>query len=185
MSNEGEKMSGHKHAENMALYAQDAAKTNEPWELWECKKRNDDNWGNIGTHHPVWLDDVEYRRKPVKWEPVGGKWWIKGDGNVLRALPTNDAKEFGTERSTQEQAMKAAIEMRKFNRLLALRDELCGDDEIDWGDKNPPKFYLTYKHDYKVWVVDHTYCNERGVHFPNRQQAERACDMLNSGEVVL
>jgi len=35
-------------------------------------------------------------------------------------------KEFGTERPTQQQAERAAVEMRKFNRLLALRDELCG-----------------------------------------------------------
>lgn len=34
---------GHPHAENMKLYAEDAMKTNEPWELWEVCMRGE--WG--------------------------------------------------------------------------------------------------------------------------------------------
>jgi hypothetical protein len=55
--------SGHKHAESMMLYAQDAAKSSKPWELWECKSDTQGTWHNL-YEHPAWDITREYRRKP-------------------------------------------------------------------------------------------------------------------------
>jgi len=69
-----------------------------------------------------------------KWSPVGGDWYVSGYGIVFCYTPKNkEMSEFGVERPTEKQAKRAAIEMRRFNRLLALRDELCGDELCDEG----------------------------------------------------
>ena len=92
-------------------------------------------------------------------------------------------KEFGLERKTREQAERAAVEMRRFNRLLALRDEICG--EID---ESPYclKYYVYFIKQQGMWrwaeglsVVYVT------PHFTSEESAQKACDMLNSGEVEL
>ncbi|QXF34310.1 hypothetical protein CE143_14995 [Photorhabdus luminescens] len=54
---------GHVHAESMALYAQDALKTDEPWKLWEYHDDNMGLWKNVITH-PSWDYRSTYRRKP-------------------------------------------------------------------------------------------------------------------------
>lgn len=59
---------GHKHAKLMMMYAEDALKTDKPWELWECNTANDD-CGEIWVEfhfHPYWGDSTRYRRKPKK-----------------------------------------------------------------------------------------------------------------------
>lgn len=56
-------MPAHKHAELMALYAQDAAETGKPWERWECLTSS--GWERFGGDF-FFSPDVEYRRKPQK-----------------------------------------------------------------------------------------------------------------------
>ncbi|MBS9422251.1 hypothetical protein [Photorhabdus caribbeanensis] len=56
-------MTAHIHAKNMALYAQDALKTNEPWLLWEFKGEGCKKFSTLASH-PSWYEDVIYRRKP-------------------------------------------------------------------------------------------------------------------------
>ena len=51
----------HIHAESMALYAEDARVTDEPWKLWEVKVLSE--W-NQPLCSPAWLVDSQYRRKP-------------------------------------------------------------------------------------------------------------------------
>ena len=53
---------GHIHAAAMAEYAKDAAETDMPWERWECARRGEEYSPLID--HPVWRDDIKYRRKP-------------------------------------------------------------------------------------------------------------------------
>ena len=53
---------GHIHAAAMAEYAKDAAETDMPWERWECARRGEEYSHLID--HPVWRDDIKYRRKP-------------------------------------------------------------------------------------------------------------------------
>ncbi len=55
-------MTAHKHAENMALYAQDAAETENPHLLWECRRRSADSWVTMETY-PTFNPVFEYRRK--------------------------------------------------------------------------------------------------------------------------
>jgi len=52
----------HIHAENMALYAEDAMITDKPWELWETRYTGG-IWRDLQPN-PRWLTDYEYRRKP-------------------------------------------------------------------------------------------------------------------------
>jgi len=120
-----------------------------------------------------------------KWSPVGGDWWIKGEGDVVEALQSPLAKEFGTERPTQHQAERAAVEMRKFNRLLALRDELCGDAVVDWNSSNTPKYFLVYNAFENVWDLSATHKSFVTPCFKTEEQARLACNMLNMGEVEL
>lgn len=47
----------------MLQYAQDAAETNTPWERWQTKDTDSENWRNI-FNHPNWFEHYEYRRKP-------------------------------------------------------------------------------------------------------------------------
>lgn len=54
---------GHVHAELMAMYAEDAKITTKPWKLWEFRELNGD-WLNL-SQHPMWVFDMEYRRKPM------------------------------------------------------------------------------------------------------------------------
>ena len=56
-------MAKHIHAENMALYAQDAMETDTPWERWECNTGGVLGWVYM-LHHPAWLTEARYRRKP-------------------------------------------------------------------------------------------------------------------------
>jgi hypothetical protein len=59
-----EKITGHPQAENMLLYAQDAKKSETPWQWWEARNRGDEGaWHNIYCH-PQWYADKEYRQKP-------------------------------------------------------------------------------------------------------------------------
>lgn len=52
----------HIHAELMALYAEDAMKTPQPWLLWEFKKSTEHSWSEC-YHSPDWCESNNYRRK--------------------------------------------------------------------------------------------------------------------------
>ena len=118
-----------------------------------------------------------------KWEPKGGGFMVWCSGDIEELDSINSSRCFGTERETKEQAERAAVEMRRFNRLLALRDEICG--EID---ESPYclKYYVYFIKQQGMWrwaeglsVVYVT------PHFTSEESAQKACDMLNSGEVEL
>ena len=64
-------MIAHKHAALMLQYAQDAAETVTPWEMWEYKLHGEPWFGC--ENHPTWSENIRYRRKPQlikvgKWE---------------------------------------------------------------------------------------------------------------------
>lgn len=52
---------GHVHAENMALYAEDAKTTDKPWELWQVNVSGE--WRDL-TCNPSFTPHLGYRRKP-------------------------------------------------------------------------------------------------------------------------
>ena len=134
--------------------------------------------------------DLELRivAEPVaKWQPKGGDFYIQNSGKVSEVVGSSDTlhKEFGVERPARQQAQRASVEMRRFNRLLALRDELCGDEDMDWGAYDE-KYYVYLSHEDSKW--DWTYdkdCQRIQPYFCFREEAQKACDMLNSGEVEL
>ena len=64
-------MTAHVHAEAMALYAQDAAETDKPWERWEYCMRNDCIWINCSSGGVAWNKNAQYRRKQ-KTIPING-----------------------------------------------------------------------------------------------------------------
>jgi hypothetical protein len=121
--------------------------------------------------------------EPKKWSPVGGDWYVSGYGIVFCYTPTIEGySEFGVVRPTQQQAKRAAIEMRKFNRLLALRDELCGDDA------GLGIYHVIFQNRDGTYFIGYSeqQNNEIGsVRFTTKESAQRACNMLNSGEVEL
>ena len=130
---------------------------------------------------------ILFPNEPVaKWQPKGGDWYIGHGGEVFGLKTTSEAREFGTERGTKEQAERAAVEMRRFNRLLALRDELCGDDVVDWTDRRKDKHYVYFTYDHKRWCIsENVACESVTPYFTTKEAAQKACDMLNSGEVEL
>ena len=57
-------VTGHVHAELMAEYAKDAAKSTEPWKDWEMTDSFDTPSWISCTGHPGWVSVLNYRRKP-------------------------------------------------------------------------------------------------------------------------
>jgi len=123
--------------------------------------------------------------EPKKWSPVNGGWWIDGRGEVEEADTSFGSQEFGVERPTEQQAERASIEMRRFNRLLALRDEMCGDDVMDWNSSNTPKYFLVYNAFENVWDLSAIHKSFVTPCFKTEEQARLACNMLNLGKVEL
>ena len=129
---------------------------------------------------------ILFPNEPVaKWQPKGGSYYISCNGVIETCESTNDFKSHGVERATKEQAQRAAVEMRRFNRLLALRDELCGDEVVvDWSS-NYSKYQVFFSHGNERWYCAETCYGSIAPHFTSEVTAQKACDMLNSGEVEL
>ena len=121
-----------------------------------------------------------------KWQPKGGYWQVDCEGDVVAVDSFSHQKEFGTKRITKEQAQRAAVEVRRFNRLLALRDELCGDEVVAWVDNYAEKFHIYFNYVRGRWYLTSVIsCESITPHFTTQDLAQKACDMLNSGEVEL
>ena len=124
-------MTAHKHAALMALYAQDAAETETPWELWEV--RHCDKWGGLSVH-PNWHEPFDYRRKQkmlsvtladgevVSWpEPytgallLGSSYWSVGLTEVHR----HTWKNSHTEHNLKEQGLLYLVEEDAKEALVA------------------------------------------------------------------
>ena len=123
---------------------------------------------------------------PMQWEPKGGCYYVGIDGGVSAGTPNHKCAEFGIERKTREAAERAAIEMRKFNRLLAYRDEFAPGHEPDWNDDGEEKTYVFQdRASGKYQVADNIMCQTLGAVYMPFDVAHSLCRKLNSGEVVL
>jgi hypothetical protein len=130
---------------------------------------------------------ILFPNEPVtKWQPKGGDWYVSVNGKTFCYTTRNEGcREFGTERQTEEQVKRAADEMRRFNRLLALRDELCGDAVVDWSN-NKETYFVFYNNKSNMWKKDYILnLKFETPLFTSHESAQKACDMLNSGEVEL
>jgi len=133
------------------------------------------------------VTDLESRivTEPVKWEPKGGDWRIGIEGDVFEFANNEIYYYFGTSRKTKKQAERASVEMRRFNRLLALRDERCDGEVVDWTDDDE-KYYVYFSHESGAWYVSSDeFCESIQPYFTSENVAQKACNMLNSGEVEL
>ena len=54
----------HIHAINMKLYAEDAFKTETPWDKWEFRPPGENRWFPC-TSNPTWEVSVSYMRRVV------------------------------------------------------------------------------------------------------------------------
>lgn len=138
--------------------------------------------------------DLETRiaAEPVaKWQPKGGNFFIQSNGKVSEVVGGSDTphREFGVERPAREQAQRASVEMCRFNRLLALRDELCGElcgDDVDDLEENKETYFVFYSKQSNMWKKDYILnIKFETPLFTSHDSAQKACDMLNSGEVEL
>ena len=128
-----------------------------------------------------WSHDVA----KSKWSPVGCNWFINQCDDAVEEwnMSNEETKQAGLERPTQQQADRAFIEMRKFNRLLALRDELCGNELYD---KSRSKYFIFFNTEHKKWHSTHYLVSDYVTPcFTTQESSQRACNMLNSGEVEL
>lgn len=78
----------HPHAELMALYAQDAAETDKPWERWEVYLMG--AWTNL-VKSPPWERGIKYRRKTTKVKKW--RWAVQDVGSeiTIGRYPSADA----------------------------------------------------------------------------------------------
>lgn len=60
----------HPHAELMLEYAKDAMETDKPWERWEWRRSDGDEWRSSAVCVPTWSTNFQYRRKPKPYEPT-------------------------------------------------------------------------------------------------------------------
>lgn len=106
---------------------------------------------------------------PKQWEPEGGGYLINAEGLVLEWSPSGASctfRSFGVERKTPEAAERAAVEIRKFHRLLAWCNEQCPESSL-WIEPDAMTGYVNVK----VFV---------GFH-----QCTKLRELIKSGEVVL
>ncbi len=126
-------------------------------------------------------EQIAELEKPKEWEPKSGKWVISSNGRVMKTITMTKSQLFGTERQTEEQAEKAAVAMRRFNRLLAYRDEFAPGYIFQCGGVN----CYVYAND-RDWFVDRVSITlaPAQVYFP-MNVADELCRKLKSGEVIL
>jgi len=126
-------------------------------------------------------EQIAELEKPKKWEPKNGRWVISSNGTVMKTITMTKSQLFGTERQTEEQAEKAAVAMRRFNRLLAYRDEFAPGYIFQYGGIN--SYVYTRDH---LWLLGNTRHHHipTNVYFPERV-ADELCRKLNSGDVIL
>lgn len=128
----------------------------------------------------ITLLELQQEQIIKKWEPKGGPFWINSYCHVQETKTDVKTRESGTERGTKEQAEKAAIEMRKFKRLLAYRDEFAPGYEFKQGDYN---YFIGYNE--KEYTIEWSLNYLISVVYMTEQVAKELCKKLNSGDVEL
>jgi hypothetical protein len=73
----------HKHAELMALYAEDAAETDKPWERWEYNNPEDKHGWLPCFGDLRFFVEFEFRRKAPKPERVKVNFYMNDAGTVF------------------------------------------------------------------------------------------------------
>jgi hypothetical protein len=125
--------------------------------------------------------ELEESKKPKKWEPKGGSWYITGMGMVKKGPTYKDTAACGLEFETQDAALNAYKEYKTYHRLYKLAEELNEGWEPDW-KSTAPKFYI-YRDSDGHLVVDYVIEVRllAGILFKSREVANNAVDIINNG----
>lgn len=94
--NTNHRINPHPHADNMRMYAEDAAKTNKPWKNWQYTSYENTQWREC-AQHPQWSLSFKYRRKPkmaTKWCIM---WQHKMSGTISSSSYLYDSAEDATQ----------------------------------------------------------------------------------------
>jgi TolA-binding protein len=154
--------------------------------LTQLQKQLDEAQATIRELQYQLNESNNVQEQEQKWNPIEGEWTIYSDGDIKEGGTVEDFQQFGTERQTEQHAIKARDEMRVFNRLLAYRDEHDPEFEYDIDQSN---CYIEYNENnenngkYEVdW--DHSY-KRIGLVYMSESVARELADKLNKGIVVL
>jgi hypothetical protein len=85
-------MPAHKHADLMAEYAEVAKRREDPWKEFECRAEGG-LWMAL-PDEPVWIPDLQYRRKPkaititvgdteFHLPPICGWTWVDKENKII------------------------------------------------------------------------------------------------------
>lgn len=105
----------HIHAENMKLYAEDAAMSDTPWDYWEFCVPDSRGWLQC-IQHPAWNTGYAYRRisaqDSIDWDHVAPQYnWMArdacGDAYLFTSKP--DQRGFMWNTSEGDAAKTAAF----------------------------------------------------------------------------
>ena len=98
-------MNAHIHAENMRLYAEDATKTDKPWELWEFISFGMEDYQTLKTN-PNWGFATEYRRKIKEPDQLDAERyrWLRDE------WLDNEPEAINMERAKGQRGLDAAID---------------------------------------------------------------------------
>jgi hypothetical protein len=122
---------------------------------------------------------------PIKeYHLKGGEFRVTDTGTVIRTPSNELSKEFGVERISEELAVESMKIMRNFNRILALRDELCSDSAGYIFNKNLPNYFILFRFLTNTYVVemDRYYFSPFTVYFKTENDANLVAQMLNEKE---
>jgi hypothetical protein len=121
-----------------------------------------------------------------QWVPRG-KWYVRESGEVLKGYGGWDlVEDFGNYFLTEEMAEKAAIAMRKHNRILAYVLEHAPDYTPDWENFHDIKWFVLYNFETGDWEMDWNAGNcLPGVTYMPEDVATQLRKDIKSGRVVL
>ena len=100
-------MTAHPHAENMRLYAEDAAETDKPWERWQFRWADDEVWVNA-SDGLMWDVDTQYRRKPKPLE-----CWVNVHTDAPLYYKSRDEALKWAEPNSFGEVLRAAVHLRE------------------------------------------------------------------------
>jgi len=143
------------------------------------------------NNQTLFWDEIKFEisEKPkIKLRENGYIIFIQ-DNNVVTTT-SNDKRytKSGLSRSDRETAEEALKAIKKFTKLLALRDQECENSrgyEFIKGKENYFIYFDYSKH--KKWFVDvfyHTFYPDK-VYFKTEKDAQKICDILNSDKFEL
>jgi len=135
----------------------------------------------------LFWDEIKFEvpKKP-KIKLKEDKYVIEPTLNEIHLECDTKSKRLGFGRNDKETAEKALKQIKRFARLLALRDQECPDSRGYEFKSEKENYYVyrderTNKYDYDIGL----YWNCLSVFFKTKEDAQKICDILNTGRFDL